>query len=156
MIEVTNNQFLKELFGPSVSLAHITSFTDDPSNIPNERRGLCWAGGYYENTHIVPLSNQYYTISTFRADKDGKARRRKGLFRAMHVVVADDVKEKLPIDRIELLPAPTFKLQTSPGSEQWGWVLDVPCREIDMCNNLLDGLVAQGLAPDGKDPGMGS
>lgn len=151
---INNETFLKTLFGDDYYFAHVTSFPDDPSNIANENRLRCWAGGWFKDMYIPPDTNQYFTISTFMADDQGKARRRKALFRCTHVIVADDVREKLDINTVRLLPAPTYKLQTSPGSEQWGWVLDYPCVERHKVENLLDGLVAKGLAPDGKDPGM--
>lgn len=151
---VTNDEFLRTLFGEDAAWAHVCSFREDPSEIPGERRFQCWGGNYYSRTSLLPDSNQYFTISTFYADDKGKARRRKALFRATHVIVADDVREKLPVDQVEKLPPPTYKLETSPGSEQWGWVLDHPATDRHRVENLLDGLVARGLAPEGKDPGM--
>jgi len=151
---VSNKEFLQTLFGVDHVWVHVTSFHDDPSNISNENRYKCWGGDYYSRTSILPNSNQYFTISTFYADDKNKARRRKALFRCTHVIVADDVREKLDIDQVRRLPAPTYKLLTSPGSEQWGWILDHPCSERHKVENLLDGLVAKGLAPSGKDPGM--
>ena len=154
MIEVTNDEFIKTIFGDDYPYAHVTSFPDDPSNLTNDRRGICWGGGYYHNTYIQPGTNQYYTISTFMGDDNNRSRRRKVLFRCTHVIVADDVVEKLPIANVMRLPHPTFKLETSPGSEQWGWVLNHPETDRAKVENLLDGLVDKGLAPSGKDPGM--
>jgi len=154
MIMVTNANFLKTIFRDDDSFAHVTSFKDDPSDISADRRMKCWAGGYNCRTALIPESNQYFTISTFFADDQGKARRRKTLFRATHIIVADDVCEKLPEENVLKLPLPTYKLETSPGSQQWGWVLNIPCTEREQIENLLDGLVEKGLAPDSKDPGM--
>ena len=151
---IDNPTFLKCVFGDDYIWAHVTSFPDDPTQIPDDRRALCWGGGYFSRYFLQPATNQYYTISTFFGNDDGKARRRKNLFRATHVIVADDVREKLPVENVQRLPVPTFKLQTSPGSEQWGWVLDHPCTDRSRVENLLDGLVDRGLAPSGKDPGM--
>lgn len=151
---MTNDQFLKTIFGDNQPFAHVTSFHDDPTNIDNDARGRCWGGGYYRNTLILENSNQYFTISIFNPDETGKARRRKNLFMATYVIVADDVREKLDIEQVKRLPVPTYKLETSAGSEQWGWVLDYPCTDRNMVENLLDGLVEKGLSPSGKDPGM--
>lgn len=151
---VTNDQFLKTIFGENQPFAHVTSFRDDPTNIESSARGRCWGGGYYRNTLILENSNQYFTISIFNPDETGKARRRKNLFMATYVIVADDVREKLDIEQVKRLPIPTYKLETSPGSEQWGWVLSQPCTDRNMVENLLDGLVEKGLSPSGKDPGM--
>ena len=150
---VTNEEFLQAIFGEQWPFAHVTSFPDDPTNIAAESRARCWVGRYYRGTSLAP-GNQYYTISQFAPDASGKARRRKPLFSATYVIVADDVKEKLPVDQVQRLPPPSYILETSPGSEQWGWILQHPCTDQNMVDNLLDGLVLQGLAPDGKDPGM--
>jgi hypothetical protein len=151
---VDNQEFLRVLFGEDAPWVHVTSFQDDPADITDKRRFICWAGDYASRINLIPDSNQYFTISTFFCDEKQKARRRKALFRQTHVIVADDVREKLPEENVLKLPPPTYKLETSPGSEQWGWVLDTPCTDRAMVENLLDGLVAQGLAPEGKDPGM--
>lgn len=153
---ITNVQFLKAVFGEEWGRAHVTAFEDDPSAIPESRRALCWAGGLARDRlgRFTFEQNQYFTISLFHPLEDGRAVRRKAQFDACFVIVADDVREKLTVERCELLPPPSYKMMTSSGSEQWGWILEDPCENADRVNNLLDGLVALGLAPDGVDPGM--
>lgn len=154
---VTNRDFLETIFGDEWGKVHVTAFPDDPNNIEQARRGICWAGGPASRklSRMGEEENQYYTISLFHFDEaQGKERRARDLFDATFVIVADDVKEKLPLEQVEKLPLPTFKLYSSAHSEQWGWVLEEPCEDRDKVDNLLDGLVRQGLAPDGKDPGM--
>lgn len=152
---MTNQEFLRALFGREASRVHVTSFMQDPSAPMTQEEHLrAWAGGYFADRHLAPGGNQYFTISTFNPDDTGRARRRKALFRATHVIVLDDVKEKLSVTMAKMLPPPTWVLETSLGSEQWGYLLASPCEDRAMVENLLDGLVASGLAPDGKDPGM--
>ena len=155
MIDITNSEFLKLIFGDEWNHAHVTAFKDDPGSIEADRRAICWGGGAAGSRleSFGPGDNQYFTISLFNMD-EGRAVRRKAKFDACFVIVADDVNEKLPLERVEMLPAPTYKLLTSAGSEQWGWVLGEACEDRGQVENLLDGLVVQGLAPDGKDPGM--
>src|SRR5690554_8094377 len=100
-IPVSNEEFLKALFGEEWEKAHVTAFEDDPMAIESDRRGLCWAGGKAGErlARFRGEENQYFCISLFTPDEHGKARRRKALFDACFVVVADDVKEKLPEDR---------------------------------------------------------
>ena len=150
---IKNTQFLQAVFGDEWSTAHVTSFFDDPGAIDQDRRGICWAGGEAGSWQFEDGENQYFTISLFFKD-GGRANRRKTNFDRCFVIVADDVKEKLPIHRVEMLPEPSYKLLTSAGSEQWGWILKTPCSERGVVEALLDGLVAKGLAPDGTDPGM--
>jgi len=157
VVPVTNKEFLNVLFGDEWDRAHVTSFSDDPNDITIDRRAICWAGGLAgsELARMGERDNQYFTISLFNFDeKKGKARRAKDLFDACFVIVADDVREKLPVELVEKLPVPTYKMHSSAGSEQWGWVLSEPCESRDTVDNLLDGLVSKGLAPTGRDPGM--
>lgn len=150
----TNAEFLRALFGGEAHRAHVTGFSWDPNEIPSEKHLQAWAGGAASTQPLSSDWNNYYTISLFRPDEQGKARRRKALFEATHVLVLDDVGEKLSDAYARLLPPPTYVLESSPGSEQWGYKLAVPESTRARVENLQDGLVASGLAPDGKDPGM--
>lgn len=152
---VDNATFLKAVFGDDFEQAHVTGFADDPSNIPDSRHLIAWRGGYFAQYPLQPGTNQYFTISTFHPDENGTARRRKALFKATHAVVLDDVGEKLSESQAQRLPPPSWILETSPGSEQHGYILAAPCGDRPRVENLLDGLVrCELLAPDGKDPGM--
>lgn len=150
----TNKEFLTALFETELDWVHVTDFAHDPSNIPDGQQLRAWMGDYYSRYTMSPGTNQYFTISLFYADDKQKARRRKALFRSTPVIVLDDVREKLPIEEANRLPKPTWILESSDGSEQWGYKLDVPETDRGRVENLLDGLVSQGLAPQGKDPGM--
>ena len=150
----SNQEFLSALFGADAPWVHVTSFPHDPNNIPADRHLAAWKGDYFSRYPMQPNTNQYFTISNFYADDTGVARRRKALFRHTPVIVLDDVKEKLSMVEVGKLPDPSWVLETSPGSEQWGYILDTPCTDRSRVENLLDGLVANGLAPEGRDPGM--
>jgi hypothetical protein len=153
-VNVDNEQFVKAVFGVDHPWCHVTDFPYDPGAIPKEKHLIAWKGDYYCRYNIQSNSNQYFTISTFYCDEHQQARRRKALFRQTHCIVLDDVREKLSIDQVQKLPRPSWILETSVGSEQWGYILDTPCTDRAKVENLLDGLVANGLAPGGKDPGM--
>ena len=150
----SNHEFLSTLFGTESQHVHVTDFSHDPGNIPPGEHLRAWMGDYYSRYWFGTGTNQYFTISTFSPDDKGKARRRKALFKATYVIVLDDVKEKLSLEQAQRLPTPTWILETSEGSEQWGYKLSVPCTDRHRVDNLLDGLVESGLAPAGKDPGM--
>ena len=151
---VTNSEFLTALFGEDAAWVHVTDFPYDPMEIPDDKRLISWMGDYFSRYKMQPNTNQYFTISNFYCDDAQQARRRKALFRHTPVIVLDDVKEKLSMTEVSKLPAPAWMLETSQGSEQWGYILNTPCTDRGRVENLLDGLVANGLAPDGKDPGM--
>lgn len=151
---IDNNKFVKAIFGQDYLWCHVTDFSYDPGAIPKDKHLIAWKGDYYSRYNLSEKTNQYFTISTFYCDDQGQARRRKALFRQTHCIVLDDVKEKLSIEQVQKLPRPSWILETSKGSEQWGYILNTPCTDRNRVENLLDGLVANGLAPGGKDPGM--
>jgi hypothetical protein len=152
---IDNETFLTAIFGSEWGNSHVTAFPEDPDEISQERKAVCWGGGPASTRleRFKRAENQYYTISLFKP-LEGRAVRRKSQFDACFVIVADDVGEKIPAENIAKLPPPSYKLMTSAKSEQWGWILDEPCSDRSAVENLLDGLVAQGLAPNGVDPGM--
>ena len=151
---VTNSEFLTALFGEHTPWVHVTDFPYDPGNIPKDKHLIAWMGDYFSRYNMGSGTNQYFTISNFYCDDEQQARRRKALFRHTPVIVLDDVKEKLSMSEVSKLPSPAWILETSAGSEQWGYILNTPCTDRGRVENLLDGLVANGLAPDGRDPGM--
>ena len=151
---VNNDEFIKAIFGQDHPWCHVTDFTYDPVAIPKDEHLIAWKGNYHSRYNLTQGANQYFTISTFYCDDQGQARRRKALFRHTHCIVLDDVKEKLSLDQVQKLPQPSWILETSMGSEQWGYILNTPCTDRGQVENLLDGLVANGLAPGWKDPGM--
>lgn len=151
---IGNKEFLEALFAEDAPYAHVTDFSYDPGAIPADKHLIAWKGDYACRYPLTPGTNQYFTISIFAPDEKGVARRRKALFLRTRVIVLDDVREKLDIAEANKLPKPAWILESSAGSEQWGYILDVPCADRHKVENLLDGLVANGLAPQGKDPGM--
>ena len=154
MINVSNKEFIETIFGVDAPWCHVTSFPYDPSNIPKDKHLIAWKGDYYSRHRMQPNTNQYFTISTFYCDDQQQARRRKALYRQTHCLVLDDVREKLSEEAARKLPEPTWVLETSQGSEQWGYILNTQCTETSKIDNLNDGLIASELAPDGKDPGQ--
>ncbi len=151
---VSNEMFLKAIFGDSCTNALVTSFPDDPSNMDNKRSRICWSVGSYEDKQLIPNSNQYYCVSIFHLDERGKLKRQKALFKEQYCVVLDDVGEKLPIQQVEKLPQPSYKMLSSNNSEQWGYILEIPCADQARLHNLTDGLIKSNLVPNSKDPGM--
>lgn len=153
-LHISNKEFIDAVFGEDAPWCHVTDFPYDPVNIPKDKHLIAWKGDYFSRYNLTPNTNQYFTISCFYADDQQQARRRKALFRHTPCIVLDDVKEKLSMEEVNKLPKPAWILESSEGSEQYGYILDTPCTDRGRVENLLDGLVANGLAPDGRDPGM--
>jgi hypothetical protein len=151
-MNISNKEFLQAIFGPSFIWAHVTDFFHDPGIGFTDESKQAWLGNYYVNSELRKFANQYFTISLFHETADG-ARRRKELFKSTHCIVVDDVGEKIPLDLMLDKPAPSWILETSPGSQQWGYILVDPCKERSLVENLLTGLVHK-ICPDGIDSGM--
>ena len=155
-MHVSNEEFLQAFNGTEWQDTHVTSFTEDPGAPGNGGRWFGNRWGRLRDTSRFPAGNSYFCISLFRDDDDGIARRRKALFRETRVIVVDDVGTKVPEARLIQagMPEPSWRLETSPGNFQLGYMLDVPETDAGRVNALLDGMVKRGLCDDGKDPGM--
>lgn len=151
---VTNSEFILAIFGDDAPFCHVTDFPWDPNNIPMDQHLRAWAGDWASRRPLRESTNQYFCVSVFNPDEQGRARRRKSLFLRARCVVLDDVREKLCAEEAAKLPPPSWILETSPGSEQWGYILAEPCTDRARFDNLQDGLVASGLSPMGTDPGQ--
>ena len=135
-------------FGPDV-----TGFPDDPTNISSDNRMRCWAGGHFKD-NLNPGHNNYFCISTFLADTEGKARRRKALFRCTHVITLDDVYENCQLKTSRNCPYPVTSCRLHRDLSNGVIFLIIRVKTGGGLSNPTDGLVAKGLAPDGKDPGF--
>lgn len=152
-MQVSNKEFLHAIFGSDFIWAHVTDFFHDPGEGFSEASKKAWLGNHYINTEFREFANQYFTISLFNEIEECLARRRKELFKSTHCIVVDDVGEKIPLSLMLDKPAPSWILETSPGSQQWGFILTEPCKDRSIVENLLTGLVHK-ICPDGVDSGM--
>lgn len=152
-LNITNKEFLCAIFGNDFIWAHVTDFFHDPGCEFTDISRAAWLGDYYINYKLHQYANQYFTISLFNVASDHIARRRKELFKATYCIVIDDVGEKIPVDLLFDKPAPSWILETSPGSQQWGYILDIPCTDRVKVEAVLQGLVAK-ICPKGIDSGM--
>jgi hypothetical protein len=152
---LTNAEFLRTVFGDDAPSAHVTGFIEDPTSSNMDRK--LWMGGPAERRleWCLPSRNNYFTVSVFNKDDEGVARRRKALFRAMPLVVVDDVGPKVkPGIALELLGEPSYRLETSPDNEQWGYILTTPITDRYAAEVIVDEMIRRGLTADGTDPGM--
>ena len=153
MIKISNQEFLQAIFRNDFIWAHVTDFFHDPGCAFTDISRKAWLGNHYINYTLHDYANQYFTISLFKTDHTDRARRRKELFKATYCIVIDDVGEKIDPSLLFDKPAPSWILETSPGSQQWGYILSLPCKSRVKVEALLQGLVAD-ICPDGVDSGM--
>ena len=159
---VTNETFLKTIFGKDYGRAWVAGFSQDPTGAwTSAMRGQMWAGDEYRSSgkrdvEGITTCNTFMAISVFNFHSDSRARRRKALFDRCYLVMIDDVGTKVDLADLDLVYGvePTYRIETSPGNEQWGLALEGGEVDAWKVTQLQDGMIRQGLAIDGKDPGM--
>jgi hypothetical protein len=146
---ISNDEFLTAIFGARAGDAYVNIKAGDP-NAP----GTSWAGQQWKTVSasqraIMAGVNTFFTISLFSG-----AYRRKEDFDECRVIMFDDVGTKLDLDKAEMfLPEPSYKLETSPGNFQWGYIL-APAETDPARVTALQEAIIKLLSRDGKDPGM--
>lgn len=154
---ISNRAFLEALFADALPGTHtiICSFHGDPYKPPKSAwRGRPWVPGDCVSPWF-DKGNTYTTVSTFEPDpQTGELRRRKANFASLHTVMVDDCGTKVPLGSLHL--SPSALIETSPSNFQAFYfvVQDAEARDRDLCERLIDRMVAAGLAVNGKDPGM--
>lgn len=157
---VTNELFLRTIYQEDYPRALVTGFPNQPTiDMPRH----LWSCNEYRDggqEKIANLSqNNYGVISTFNREPGQPARRRKSQHEATHLIMVDDVIAKVALktllEKFGLKPEDvTYRLETSPGNEQWGLALKYPEKRRWAVEQLLNGMVTLGLCPDGSDPGI--
>lgn len=116
-IPPNNDRFLEAVFGRSTQGVFTASFRGPMSTAKWSKNPFC----------SDPLSNNYYCVSTLR---DPNGRRTPDNCAALYVLLVDDVGTKIdPARPTGILGQPTYRIETSPGNEQWGYLLDPPDRD---------------------------
>lgn len=146
MNNIGYKEFLQAIF-PNPKLAHVTAFPEDPNSAPPS----VWKGHALLDFELRG-GNQYVCISTFTESEHLPSIRRKENHVATVMVVADDVGDatKTQMQAMQHFPEPSYILETSPGSEQWGWLLDEPCTDRSVIEALVTRMADLGMT----DPGV--
>jgi hypothetical protein len=133
---MSNRDFLEWIFGDQWPRAHVTTIKGDP------RKAVAadWAGFAAGNgglNRLKPDANNYYSVSLFRG-----ALRRMQYFDGMFILGIDDIGPKVDARRaLTLLGRPHYRLETSPGNEQWGYRLSPPIPDLMDATNAQVRLV---------------
>ena len=138
LMTITNSEFLDAIFGTVKPDERIwVAWFKTP---PNKATEMDWAGTPAAKTdNIVDRleSNNYFSVSTVK-DIDGKFKRRKVNFCRMSAVVVDDAITT---------NAASWKLQTSIGKFQVGFILSQDITDIGVASRLQQELGRQKLVP---------
>ena len=128
----------------------VCGFSGDPALAqPGNWRPRPWKMG-----GDIPLGarwNGYVTVSSFLRAGDGSFRRRSETFAAGRALMVDDVGTKVDPGVVSSVP-PSARIETSPGNEQWWYLLDEPERDMSRFDGVIRAFIASKLL--GADPGM--
>ena len=134
----TNVEFMEFVFGSETRIWS-TNFCPSPTNAASRH----WNGRFSTLPEIKAKdesqSNTYFCTATFFESETENWRRRTEYFKAMHVVVIDDVGTKgQPLKSVVEKSSPTYVIETSEGNYQVGYVLSEPCMDIHTATYLAN------------------
>lgn len=128
----------------------LCGFPGDPyAAEPSAWRPRPWAPG--RDNPFGPQDNAYATVGAFRRAPDGTYRRRTETFTAGCALMVDDVGTKVARETVAEM-RPTWRIETSPGNEQWWYLLRTPERDVARFDGLIRAFISGKLL--GADPGM--
>lgn len=146
------NEFIAELARdlPEQERMILCGFKGDPNAAgPTAWKPRPW---YIGREIDMPRSwNGYVTVASFGRAGDGSFRRRTETFRSGRALMIDDIGTKVDPSVVACLP-PTARIETSPGNEQWWYMLDVPERDPARFDGVIRAFISGKLL--GADPGM--
>lgn len=124
---MTNTEFLSLIFPNPQNPPFTASFYGDPAH-----------GDYRFNPNVSdPEANNFFCVSMLTDNR----RRTPENFAALHLVVVDDVGTKIPDDLpAAVLGLPTYRLETSAGNYQWGYVFTSPVTERPVAEGIVQAL----------------
>lgn len=132
----------------------VCGFAGDPATAgPTAWRPRPWRVGM--PVGVGAGANAYVTVASFRQAADGTFRRRGEVFAAGRALMVDDVGVG-PSARVD--PAvvagvpPSARVLTSPGNEQWWYLLSEPERDAVRFDGVIRAFITGKLL--GSDPGM--
>jgi hypothetical protein len=146
-------EFLEELAEglPEDERMILCGFAGNPNEVgPGAWKPRPWRPGR-EQPMPEALWNGYVTVSSFRRVKDGSFRRRGEGFAAGRALMVDDVGTKVDRATVEAVE-PTWRIETSPGNEQWWYMLSEPERDGPRFDGVIRAFISGKLL--GADPGM--
>lgn len=128
----------------------LCGFAGDPNVVdPNKWRPRPWRPGRERN--LGHDWNGYVTVASFRRAEDNSFRRRTETFAAGRALMVDDVGTKVKRETVAGVP-PSAIVETSPGNEQWWYILREPERDVARFDGVIRAFISGRLL--GADPGM--
>jgi hypothetical protein len=92
----------------------------------------------------------YFGTATCTTDPEtGGLFNRKSLFKRLHAVVLDDIGEKVPVEKLPIGLDPTYIIESSEGSYQYGFVFEEPIASLEQATALIQLVYASGYTDAG-------
>lgn len=120
----------------------VASFPGNPNKPPKGAWLTHPAGG-----KLPDEANNYFTLSSYYNDLSGDFKRTKNTFAALSAIFLDDVGTKVDADRVTL--EPSWRIETSPGNFQLGYILSEPLVDAPTADRLMNAVIAAGLCDKG-------
>ncbi|KAF0221112.1 MAG: hypothetical protein FD174_610 [Geobacteraceae bacterium] len=143
-------EFIKGIFGDDIEKKEaqplFCGFPDDPGS------NKSWSAKAIENKTLPNVikkeNNNYFTPAVFCTDPEGKHRAKKDYFVAGHAIFIDDIGTKVKSSKIKM-PL-SWKIQTSPGNYQGGYILDIPCTDRKLFEAVINAMAEKKLTDPGS------
>ncbi|HEV2610615.1 MAG TPA: hypothetical protein VGU61_10145 [Noviherbaspirillum sp.] len=144
---VRNEVFLQKIIGNNPDpLPMIVSFSGNPKNA----EARAWQATRLQPGRVLSSQdNNYFALATFHQSEDGKHRRRKKDFAALHAIMLDDVGSKVDAGRVSL--SPSWAIETSSGNYQLGYILAEPLTDGSLADHLMNAVIAADLCDPGAN-----
>jgi hypothetical protein len=147
---VNNQRFMEAIFSNAAEgcAPMVVSFEGRPVEVDKRHwLGEPWLG---QQLNFPTSHNNYFSLATFQPDESGGYRRTKKQFAGLHALMFDDIGTKIPMEKIGALE-PSWKLETSPGNFQVGYLLRQPLTDGRLADQLMKAVIKAELC----DPGAG-
>ena len=149
-IPTKNSEFLEFIFG-SGARVWTTNFRISPSNATSRH----WGGKFSDLPEIKATdeaqSNTYFCTATFIDSETEGMRRKTEYFRALHVVVIDDIGTKgEPLASVVESLRPSYVIETSKDNYQVAYALKKPVTDIRTATYLANFLNGEVGDPSAK------
>lgn len=131
-----NEVFLRAAFGAEWRRALVISFVEDPTGAPSGAWTASSVGARIRRGAAAwPLdagANNYFCVSLFLGEH-----RLETDFQELRVLAVDDVGVKVDAGTLlDRLGTPAWAVETSPGNQQWFWLVDPPLRDLGKARRL--------------------
>ena len=142
---ITNADFINAVFQklPEGASVAVCSKNGDPTVGG-------WVAEEYDKMadQLSPNKNCYVSCSSFYRCEDGSFNVKKAQFTGYHCIMLDDVGTKVDEEKFVGIE-PSWKLETSPGNYQIGFIFAEPITDIEKAEQLINAIMAAGLSDKG-------